>query len=69
MEVIFLRTHLAVLIAIRLSVAAKLVQVGGEKNQGFCSDVSVLTGDLDGGERMERIGASLGGAPRFTAVV
>ena len=36
---------------------------GMKKNEGFWSDVSVLTGDSDEGERVERVGASLGGAP------
>ena len=35
---------------------------GGVKNRGFWSDVSVLTGDSDEGGRVERVGASLGGA-------
>ena len=38
------------------------------KSRGFWSDVSVLTGDLDRDERVERAGASLGGA-RVAAVV
>ena len=43
---------------------------GAEKNEGFRSDVnfSVLTGDSDEGELVERVGASLGRA-RAAAVV
>ena len=37
------------------------VTTRGRKNRGFWSDVSVLTGDLDGGERVERVGALSGG--------
>ena len=33
----------------------------GVKKRGFWSDVSVLTGDLDGAERVTRVGASSGG--------
>ena len=34
----------------------------GTENPRFWSDVSVWTGDSDEGERVERVGASLGGA-------
>ena len=37
--------------------------MGVKKPEVFWSVVSVLTGGLDGGERVERAGASLGGAP------
>ena len=45
-----------------------MVRSRGGKNRGFWSDVSVLTGDLDGDELAERPGASLGGA-KAAAVV
>ena len=41
---------------------SELRQSRGWKNRGFWSDDSVLTGDSDEGERVERVGASLGGA-------
>ena len=42
--------------------AAVAKAAGDLKKRGFWSDVSVLTGDSDEGERVERVGASLGGA-------
>ena len=40
----------------------RLHGVISEKKRGFWSDVGVLTGDLDGAERVERVGAPSGGA-------